>query len=92
MPRLLAENGADVAFTYQSSAGKTLAVATSIEATGHRAAAIHADSANPKAITRAVSEAVARSVGSTSSSTAPLSPVMGKSPISISAHIRSLWT
>lgn len=54
----LAENGADVAFTYQHSAGKAAAVAKSIESTGRRAVAIQADSADPKAITRSVSEAV----------------------------------
>ncbi|WP_175885398.1 SDR family oxidoreductase [Burkholderia sp. BCC0044] len=55
----LAENGADVAFTYQRSADKANAVARSIERIGRRAAAIQADSADPEAITRAVSEAVA---------------------------------
>ena len=55
----LAENGADVAFTYQSSAEKAAAVAASIEAVGRRAAAIQADSADPEAIERAVGAAVA---------------------------------
>jgi NAD(P)-dependent dehydrogenase (short-subunit alcohol dehydrogenase family) len=55
----LAENGADVAFTYQNSAEKAKAVARSIGATGRRAVAIRADSADPEAITRAVGEAVA---------------------------------
>ncbi|NTZ85557.1 SDR family oxidoreductase [Burkholderia metallica] len=55
----LAENGADVAFTYQRSTDKANAVAKSIERTGRRAAAIQADSADPEAITRAVSDAVA---------------------------------
>ncbi|AHE52372.1 SDR family NAD(P)-dependent oxidoreductase [Sphingomonas sanxanigenens] len=55
----LAENGADVAFTYQNSAEKAAAVARSIEGTGHRAFAIQADSADPAAIARAVDEAVA---------------------------------
>lgn len=54
----LAENGADVAFTYQSSAEKADAVARSIEGAGRRAVAIQADSADPEAITRAVAEAV----------------------------------
>jgi len=54
----LAENGADVAFTYQHSSGKAEAVAKSIERTGHRAVAIQADSADPQSITRSVSEAV----------------------------------
>ncbi|MGA3882129.1 SDR family NAD(P)-dependent oxidoreductase, partial [Bacillus pumilus] len=55
----LAENGADVAFTYQRSADKANAVAKSIESTGRRAIAIQADSADPDAIPRAVSDAVA---------------------------------
>ncbi|NYT84761.1 SDR family NAD(P)-dependent oxidoreductase [Pollutimonas harenae] len=54
----LAENGADVAFTYQHTADKANAVAKSIEKAGRRAAAIRADSADLKAISRAVSEAV----------------------------------
>lgn len=56
----LAENGADVAFTYQHSAERAGTVARSIEATGRRAVAIKADSADPEAIARAVGEAVAR--------------------------------
>lgn len=54
----LAENGADVAFTYQRSLEKAEAVAKSIESKGHRAVAIQADSSDPDAITRAVREAV----------------------------------
>ncbi|MET4038897.1 SDR family oxidoreductase [Bradyrhizobium sp. RT6a] len=54
----LAENGADVAFTYQNSAEKAQAVAASIKATRRRAVTIQADSADPEAITRAVGEAV----------------------------------
>ena len=54
----LAENGADIAFTYQHSAEKAEAIARSIESLGRRAVAIQADSADPQAITRAVSEAV----------------------------------
>ncbi len=55
----LAENGADVAFTYQSASEKAQAVVKSIEGAGHRAVAIQADSADPAAITRAVEQAVA---------------------------------
>ncbi|MET0285468.1 MAG: SDR family oxidoreductase [Polyangiales bacterium] len=55
----LAENGADVALTYQHSADKAEAVAREIERTGRRALAIQADSADPAAIERAVREAVA---------------------------------
>lgn len=55
----LAENGADVAFTYQHAAEKAAAVVKAIESQGRRAIAIQADSAAPQAITRAVSEAVA---------------------------------
>jgi NAD(P)-dependent dehydrogenase (short-subunit alcohol dehydrogenase family) len=54
----LAENGADVAITYQYSAEKALAVAKSVEKMGRRAVAIQADSADSGAITRSVSEAV----------------------------------
>lgn len=54
----LAESGADVAFTYQHSVDKARKVAISIEKTGRRAVAIQADSADPEAITRSVSEAV----------------------------------
>lgn len=54
----LAEVGADVAFTYKHSAGKAQAVKKSIEGLGHRAVAIQADSADPEAIERSVSEAV----------------------------------
>lgn len=53
----LAEGGADVAFTYRASADKARALATSIHGTGRRAIAIHADSAEPGAISRAVAEA-----------------------------------
>jgi 3-oxoacyl-[acyl-carrier protein] reductase len=56
--RALAENGADVAFTFQRSADKAADVARSIEAFGRRAVAIQADSADPKAIAGAVSKAV----------------------------------
>lgn len=55
----LAENGADVAFTYQSSAEKAEAVVRAIEAAGRRGIAIQADSADPEAIARAVDRAVA---------------------------------
>ncbi|NEH33126.1 SDR family oxidoreductase [Rhizobium leguminosarum] len=54
----LAENGADVAFTYQRSAEKAEALAKSIESLGRSAIAIQADSADPQAIAHSVSEAV----------------------------------
>lgn len=54
----LAENGANVAFTYQHSVEKAEAVARSIGRTGHRAVAIQADSADPEAISRSVNEVV----------------------------------
>ncbi len=54
----LAENGADVAFTYQHSAERAEAVAVSIASHGRRSVAIQADSADPETITRSVSEAV----------------------------------
>lgn len=55
---VLAENGADVAFTYQSAAEKAQGVVSSIEGLGRRAFAIQADSADPEAIARSVDEAV----------------------------------
>jgi NAD(P)-dependent dehydrogenase (short-subunit alcohol dehydrogenase family) len=54
----LAENGADVAFTYQRSADRAAAVVRSIEESGRRGRAIQADSADPEAISRAVAETV----------------------------------
>lgn len=54
----LAENGADVALTYRSSAAEAEAVAKAIEGKGRRAIAIQADSADPAAIARSVHEAV----------------------------------
>ncbi len=55
----LAKSGADVAFTFQRAAEKADAVAKTIESAGRRAVAIHADSADPEAITRSVRETVA---------------------------------
>ncbi len=55
----LAENGADVAFTYQRSIEKAAVVTRSIKARGRKAVAIQADSADPRAIERAVEDAVA---------------------------------
>ncbi|OON62477.1 oxidoreductase [Massilia sp. KIM] len=55
----LAKNGADVAFTYRKDSGKAKATAAAIEGLGRRAVAISADSADPRAITRSVDEAVA---------------------------------
>lgn len=54
----LAQNGADVAFTYQNSSDKAQAVAELIKKAGRRAIPIQADSADPQAITRSVKEAV----------------------------------
>lgn len=56
---VLAENGADVAFTYQRSAESAEQVIGSIERAGRRGIAIQADSADPAAIARSVDEAVA---------------------------------
>jgi 3-oxoacyl-[acyl-carrier protein] reductase len=53
----LAGNGADVAFTYANAAGRAEGVKSRIEALGRKAVAIQADSADPKAIERAVAEA-----------------------------------
>ena len=54
----LAENGADVALTFQTSADRAQAVVRSIEANGRRGVAIQADNADPAAIKRSVEEAV----------------------------------
>lgn len=56
----LAENGADVALTYQRSADRAATVVRSIEECGRRGFAIQADSADPDAIGRAVTEAADR--------------------------------
>jgi len=54
----LAENGADVAFTYRNAADKANAMTAAIEGLGRRAIAIQADSADPEAIARSVDLAV----------------------------------
>ena len=53
----LAEQGADVAITFQSSAERAQSVVGSIETLGRRGFAIQADSADPAAIKRSVGEA-----------------------------------
>ncbi|MET3858550.1 SDR family oxidoreductase [Rhizobium sp. OAE497] len=58
--QMLAEYGADVAFTFQNSTHRAMAVAASIETHGRRGIAIQADSADPVAIRRSVDEAVAK--------------------------------
>lgn len=55
----LAENGADVALTYQHSAERAQAVVASIEKLGQHGTAIQADIADPTDIKRSVHEAVA---------------------------------
>lgn len=54
----LAENGADVAITYQNSVERADSVVSSIQNLGRRGLALRADSADPEAIKRAVSESV----------------------------------
>ncbi|WP_420138414.1 SDR family NAD(P)-dependent oxidoreductase, partial [Sphingomonas sp.] len=54
----LAENGADVALTFQNSLDRAQAVVESIEKLGRRAVAIQANSGDPAANKRAVDEAV----------------------------------
>lgn len=58
--RRLARDGADVAVTYVSSPERATETVAAIEATGRSGLAIHADSADPAAITAAVEQAVAR--------------------------------
>ncbi|WP_213990348.1 3-oxoacyl-ACP reductase family protein [Sodalis sp. dw_96] len=55
----LARAGADVAITYEKSADKARQVVEEIEALGHKAVAIQADSASPEAVRGAVSQTVA---------------------------------
>ncbi|WP_062018530.1 SDR family NAD(P)-dependent oxidoreductase [Aureimonas sp. AU4] len=55
----LAENGADVALTFQNSPDRARHVVASIEKLGRRAVAIQADSGDPAAIRRSVEDAVA---------------------------------
>ncbi|MCS3497730.1 NAD(P)-dependent dehydrogenase (short-subunit alcohol dehydrogenase family) [Bradyrhizobium japonicum] len=55
---VLAEKGADVAITYQRSPDRAAIVVRSIEEKSRRGLAIQADSADPEAINRAVTETV----------------------------------
>jgi NAD(P)-dependent dehydrogenase (short-subunit alcohol dehydrogenase family) len=55
---VLAENGADVAITYQNSIERADSVVSSIEKLGRHGFAVRADSADPDAIKRAVSKIV----------------------------------
>lgn len=57
----LAEKGADVAITYERSAGRAAEVVRAIEGKGRRGFAIQADSADPAAVKRSV-EAAARAL------------------------------
>ncbi|SEM19149.1 NAD(P)-dependent dehydrogenase, short-chain alcohol dehydrogenase family [Bosea lupini] len=54
----LAENGADVAITYNNSPGRAESVVASIRELGRRGLAVQADSGDPEAIKRAVNETV----------------------------------
>lgn len=56
----LAEDGADVAITYEKSAAKAEALVTEMQALGRNAVAIQADAASPEASRNAVEETVAR--------------------------------
>jgi NAD(P)-dependent dehydrogenase (short-subunit alcohol dehydrogenase family) len=56
----LAENGADVAITYNKSPERANDVVAAIEKLGRRALAVHADSADADAARRAVNETVER--------------------------------
>ncbi len=58
--KALAENGADVAITYEKSADAAAGVVRAIEAAGRKGVAIQADSADPKAIRTAVDQAAAK--------------------------------
>jgi 3-oxoacyl-[acyl-carrier protein] reductase len=56
---MLADRGADVAITYESSADKAAKVVNEIEGKRRKALALRADSADPEAVKRAVEETVA---------------------------------
>ncbi|NLR97252.1 SDR family oxidoreductase [Rhizobium sp. P38BS-XIX] len=56
--QMLAKYGADVAFTFQNSTDRAMAVGAAIEAHGRGGIAIRADSADPIAIRRSVDDAV----------------------------------
>jgi 3-oxoacyl-[acyl-carrier protein] reductase len=56
----LAEDGADVAITYEKSTAKAEALVAEVQALGRNAVAIHADAASPEASRNAVEETVAR--------------------------------
>jgi len=56
--KTLAEQGADVALTFQNSVDRAKAVVASIESAGRHGVAIQADSADPVAIRHAVEDAV----------------------------------
>jgi 3-oxoacyl-[acyl-carrier protein] reductase len=58
--RRLAKDGASVAFTYAAAAGKADAIVKEVAATGGTALAIHADSADPKAVKAAVAQTADR--------------------------------
>ena len=58
--RRLATDGAAIAFTYATSDEKAAALVAEIEADGGEALAIRADSADPKALQRAVTETARR--------------------------------
>ena len=55
----LAEDGADIVLTYESSAERAAEVVERIKAAGRRALAVRADSAGPRELTAAVDEAAA---------------------------------
>ncbi|CAM5611444.1 hypothetical protein SFUMM280S_03803 [Streptomyces fumanus] len=66
----LAEDGADVVLTYESNAERAAEVVERIKATGRRALAVQADSADAEALTASVDRAAWDAlVGSTSWST-----------------------
>ena len=56
--RALAEQGADVAITYEHSADRAAELVRELQQKGRRAVAIQADSADPAAVKRSVEEAV----------------------------------
>jgi 3-oxoacyl-[acyl-carrier protein] reductase len=76
----LAQDGADVAITYESSAERAEALAAEIRALGRKAVAIQANAADADAVKAAVATTVSDLGGLTSWSTTRASPGWAPSP------------
>ncbi|GAA2437325.1 SDR family oxidoreductase [Actinomadura vinacea] len=97
--RRLARDGADVAITYVSAADRAGEVAADIEATGRRALALQADSADPDAVVAAV-DRTAEELGRldilvNNAGIAPFGPVEDVTPEEVdrtlAVHVRAVF-